>query len=152
MNFIKRNKIATALFAVIFSGLIFIAGYSDKQVYVISDTSLAAGDTILATLDIGSAPNVAVTLQSADTVNAKLFLYYGYGTGQRISLAATDTVSAIGTTVPVSKGKVLRGYGLATDLIPGANRLYIKAYINEDGHVSEAGVGEYVKAAVITAD
>ncbi len=145
-----KKKIFTFLGVIAAVGLISLAAYQDKQIYVINDTSLAAGDTILATINIGSAENVAVMLHAADTVNAKLFIYYGYGSDARVSLAATDTVSAIGTTVPVSKGKVLRGYGLATDLIPGANKLYIKAYLNEDGSASGNGVGEYVKASVIT--
>lgn len=151
MNWIKNHK-AISFMIVLFSVIAFVAGYQDKQVYVINDTSLAPGDTITALVNIGSAPNVALMLQSSDTVNAKVFTSYQYGTGQRIALAATDTMSAIGTTVPVSKGKVLRGYGLTTDLIPGGNYIYVKVYINEDGSASGDGVGEYVRLAVISSD
>lgn len=133
-----------ALIAII--SVAYIASNLDREALMINDTSLAPGDTMTVTCDIGSSPNVAIMLMSSDTVDCKVTTYYAYGTGQRVSVAATDTVSAIGANTPVSTGKVLRGYGLATDKIPGANKLYLKCYVN----AAPSTTGEYVKVSLIT--
>jgi len=143
-----RNKIIGLLGVLIVGVIIWVNTRVDKEVNLIYDTSLAAGDTMLVgPVYVGATPNVAIMLQAGDTVDAKVTTYYAYGTGQRISVAATDTVSAVGTSVPVSTGKVLRGYGLATDKIPGANYIYLKFYLN----AAPSTTGEYLKCGLITA-
>ena len=143
MKSIKKIVVAFFLIA---GAFIYIASNLDREAMIYTDTSIAAGDTELVTVDIGSSPNVAIMSMSSDTVDAKVTTYYGYGNGQRISVAASDTLSAVGTNVPVSAGKVLRGYGLATDKIPGANKLYLKVYFN----AAPSSTGEYYKLALIT--
>ena len=142
----RKTKLVLIAILCLIAPAIYIASNLDREALMLNDTSLAPGDTMLVTCDIGSSPNVAIMLMSSDTVDCKVTTYYAYGNGQRISVAATDTVSAIGTTVPVSTGKVLRGYGLATDKVPGANKLYLKCYIN----AAPSSTGEYVKLSLIT--
>lgn len=143
-----RKKIFVTLGVLALISVGVIAGYQDKQVFVINDSSLANNDTISTYVDIGSAPNVAIMIHASDTVDATVRASYGFGATQKVAVAAADSLNAIGTTVPVSAGKVLRGYGLATDKIPGANRLYLKVTVNQ----AASAVGENVKVSVITAD
>lgn len=164
MNFIKnnRNKFLSLFGMLVIAGFIFIAGYVDKQTFIINDSSLADNDTIVSGwINIGSAENVALQTQVLDSVWARSEIFYRYGTtGQRIALAAADTIgvpnhtASATTSFGKSVGKVIRGYGLAADLIPGANYIYVKTTIVND-NTGDHGTGsssENVKVSLISAD
>lgn len=99
---------------------------------LLNDTSMSNNDTMLVTADIGAASNVSLFGTASDTVSVKVQIYYSVGAGsQRILVPLPDTLGVSGTTTAYgSRGKVLRGFGLATDLIPGGSYLYLKCAVN----------------------
>lgn len=144
INFIKK-KSALIFSLVVVAVLVIAASYSQEK-FLLVDTSTATGDSVVSGwVYIGSAPNVALSYSIGDTTDCDFTVRYRYGTENHIALTA-DSVNTTGTTlVGKSLGKVLRGYGLATDLIPGANFIYVKAGVVTGG-------ASYVKTALITAD
>lgn len=162
MNFVKNHRLVSFFIALFTVAIVSIAAWQDKQVYVINDSTLADNDTIVSGwINIGSAPNVAIGQQVLDSVWCRSEIFYRYGsTGQRLQLAAADTLSTPNHTASATTsfgkfaGKDLRGYGLATDLIPGANYIYIKTTVVND-NTGDHGTGsssENVKVSVMTAD
>lgn len=77
---------------------------------------------------IGSSQNVALFYNTDDTSYVKGQFDYRYGQFTEIANVAADTLSLdtrSSAAAGLSKGKILRGYGLAADLIPGANWLKV---------------------------
>ncbi len=153
MKLKNRSKViltVVCVFAV--AAYLFMAAYSEKATYIINDATLADNDTIVSGwVDIGGASNVALYQEASDSVWARSTVYYRFGTGgQRVALAAIDTISTkgnlLGTWTTASKD--LRGYathvwasavGMAdTNYIPGANQIYVKTTIADVGGASTA--------------
>lgn len=148
----KRNKILSAVGAMFILALVLTAGYQDRQVFVIDERDLADlvnNDSMYAAVDIGSAENVAVQFMLSDSLNATVQMFYGFGNQQRVALADADSMNLVNVASPVSIGKTLRGYGLATDKLPGANKLYIRATVRDSGQIK---VTPYLKVGIITSD
>lgn len=124
----------------------FTGQYISRANYIINDATLADNDTIVSGwYDIGGAENVAIFQESSDSVWARSTVYYRFGQGQRVALAAVDTISTKGnlSAVWVTASKELRGYGLNNDvtghdttLIPGANQILVKTTIVDVGGAS----------------
>lgn len=111
--------------------ILFLAfNITGTQKYIISDTAVTTTNDTLSSgwVNIGSSQNVAIFYNTDDTSYVKGSFEYRYGTSTEIASVAADTLSLDTRNSAVSglsKGKVLRGYGLATDLIPGANQIRV---------------------------
>ena len=143
---ITRNKILSLIGFLIVAMAVFYAGYSERATYIINDATLADNDTIVSGwIDVGGAADVALFQESSDSVWARSTVFYRFGQGQRVSLAAVDTISTKGnlTATWLTASKELRGYGLNNDvtgqdttLIPGASQIYVKTTIPDVGGAS----------------
>ena len=147
MNFIKRNRSKVlSIFSLLVVGcFLFLAAYSEKEKYILSDTSLSDGDTILSDwVSIGTSENVAIALQVSDSVNAKVEVFSRVGSGQRILILdslGVDSVSgnARASTVGTTSGFDLRGYAASnpvapngdTNYLPGANYIQVKIRVGD---------------------
>jgi len=124
-----RNKIAMFfLFVVILSLSAF--NLTGSQKFIIFDEAVTTtNDTLVSEwVSIGSSQNVAIFYNTDDTSYVKGSFEYRYGQTTAISSVTADTLSLDtrgGALTGLSKGKVLRGYGLAADLIPGANAVRV---------------------------
>ena len=114
--------------------LVFTLGFSGSR-YIISDAAVTtANDTLISDWQwIGTASNVSIFYGADDTTYVKGYIEYRYGTGQLegITLGTADTLSIDTRSTAaagISKGKNLRGYGLTTDLIPGANYIRVRLH------------------------
>lgn len=111
--------------------ILFLAfNITGTQKYIISDTAVTTTNDTLSSgwVNIGSSQNVAIFYNTDDTSYVKGSFEYRYGTSTEIASVAADTLSLdtrSSAASGLSKGKVLRGYGLATDLIPGANQIRV---------------------------
>ena len=111
--------------------ILFLAfNITGTQKYIISDTAVTTTNDTLSSgwVNIGSSQNVAIFYNTDDTSYVKGSFEYRYGTSTEIASVVADTLSLDTRSSAVSglsKGKVLRGYGLATDLIPGANQVRV---------------------------
>jgi len=147
INFIKKKS--ALLLSLVVAVIIIVAASYPQEKFIMVDTSTATGDSVVSGwVYIGGVPNVALSYSVGDTTSSEFAVRYRYGTENHsvVTLAAGDTVTTVATTlVGKSAGKILRGYGLATDLIPGANFIYVKGRLITGG-------ASYVKAALITAD
>lgn len=145
MQFLKNKYtlITSLMIAVI---IIFAGSYSGEK-FIVNDSSVATGDSVVSGwVYIGSSPNVALSYSIEDTLDVDFTVRYRFGTEPHIALTL-DSVNTTGTTLTgKSLGKVLRGYGLTTDLIPGANYIYVKA-LAITGQANSA-----VKVGLMTAD
>lgn len=160
-----RKKIFASVGLVAILGYLFMAAYSERATYMINDSSLADGDTIVSGwVDIGGARNVALFQESSDSVWAKSEVFYRFGTaGQRVALAAIDTISTKGnlSATWLTASKDLRGYathvwssavGMAdTNYIRGANQIYVKTTITDVGGASSETT-QRVRVGLITSD
>ena len=127
-----RNKIIIAILLLLVP-VVWIAATTDVSRYIIFDEAVTTSNDTLQSgwVWIGSAPNVAIFYSTDDTMYVKGDFRYRYGTGSGSYIASLtadtlslDTRSTAATGL--SKGKVLRGYGSATDLIPGANYIWFE--------------------------
>lgn len=157
------KKISVTLLFVTLLGFLFYAGYSDKSTYIIDDTSVADGDTIVSGwIDIGSASNVAYTLIVNDSVSARANAFYRFGGTERVAIGALDSISAIrrASTTGISVGKNLRGYGTHindgvvsrdTNLIPGMNQIQVKVTVHDVATDGSPGANR-VRVGLITSE
>ena len=144
INFIKQKS--ALIFPLVIVALIVIAASYSQEKFLLVDTSTATGDSVVSGwVYVGSAPNVALSLAVGDTTDCDFIVRYRYGTENHVALTADSVATTGSTLIGKSKGKILRGYGLTTDLIPGANFIYVKADVITGG-------ASYVKTALITAD
>ncbi len=144
---------------------LFMAAYSEKATYIINASSLADNDTIVSGwIDIGGAKDVALFQEASDSVWARSEVFYRFGTGgQRVALAAIDTISTKGnlSATWLTASKDLRGYathvwasavGMAdTNYIRGANQIYVKTTIADVGGASTVTT-QRVRVGLITSD
>lgn len=142
---IFKNKLAL-IFSVVVAVVIIIAGTFSTEKYIVYDSSVATNDSVVSGwVYIGNNPNVAISYAIDDTINAHFTVRHRYGQNAHMVLA-NDTVTTSGTALTgKSMGKVLRGYGLATDLIPGSNFIYVK------GLAVTGQTGSGVRVALMTA-
>lgn len=111
--------------------ILFLAfNITGTQKYIISDTAVTTTNDTLSSgwVNIGSSQNVAIFYNTDDTSYVKGSFEYRYGTSTEIASVVADTLSLdtrSSAASGLSKGKVLRGYGLAADLIPGANQIRV---------------------------
>ena len=124
-----RNKIAMFfLFVVILSLSAF--NLTGSQKFIIYDEAVTtSNDTLVSEwVSIGSSQNVAIFYNTDDTSYVKGSFEYRYGSVTSVNSLTADTLSldTRGSALTgISKGKVLRGYGLTADLIPGANAVRV---------------------------
>ena len=101
-----------------------------EKFVIYDDAVTTTNDTLTSAWTyVGSSPNVAIFYNTDDTSYVKGSFEYRYGQTTAISNVAADTLSLDTRSSAVSglsKGKVLRGYGLAADLIPGANYIRVQ--------------------------
>lgn len=111
--------------------------------FIIYDEAVtSSNDTLVSAWTyIGSSSNIAIFYNVNDSCYAKGSFEYRYGQTTAISNVVADTLSldTRGSTSSLSKGKVLRGYGLTADLIPGANYLRV-TMIRKDGSATTTAV------------
>lgn len=120
------KKSLKVIFSVVIVAVLIIAGTYSTEKFIANDASVATGDSVVSGwVYIGGSPNVALNYSVEDTMNVYFTARYRFGQEPH-NVVAVDTVGTTGTTLTgKSKGRVLRGYGLATDLIPGANWIYV---------------------------
>lgn len=124
------NKKKILMFIPLMLVLFLAFNITGTQKYIISDTAVTTTNDTLSSgwVNIGSSQNVAIFYNTDDTSYVKGSFEYRYGTSTEIASVVADTLSLdtrSSAVTGLSKGKVLRGYGLATDLIPGANQIRV---------------------------
>lgn len=124
------NKKKIFMFIPLMLVLFLAFNITGTQKYIISDTAVTTTNDTLSSgwVNIGSSQNVAIFYNTDDTSYVKGSFEYRYGTSTEIASVVADTLSLdtrSSAASGLSKGKVLRGYGLAADLIPGANQIRV---------------------------
>lgn len=120
------KKSLKVIFSVVIVAVLIIAGTYSTEKFIANDASVATGDSVVSGwVYIGGSPNVSLSYSVEDTLDVDFVVRYRFGQEPHIALTK-DSLATTGTTLTgKSLGKVLRGYGLATDLIPGANWIYV---------------------------
>lgn len=122
-----KSKITLIVIALIITVGI-IAGTVSSEKFIAYDESVATGDSVVSGwVYVGANPNVALFYNVGDTADVDFTVRYRYGQTNHVALSADSLATTGSTLTGKSRGKVLRGYGLATDLIPGANFIYVHA-------------------------
>lgn len=159
MKLNKKNIFG--LIGVLFASVyLYMAAYDDNTTFILVDTSLTDGDTIISTFhDIGGASEVTMFAQLSDSANVRIQPVFVRGAGgQRVAnILDTFNVANIAGATPTSGAKVLSGYGIHnsngqyggdTNLIIGATRIAVKVTVNDVVTASTSGGASWVKVGL----
>ena len=129
---------------IIFLSIIFFFGFKNLNTPIVNTllnvdlTDITLVSTNTGEVWIGSNQNVALFMGVDDTARVNYIISYKAGNSPFVALAQDSIVTRSTALTGKGFGKVLRGYGLATDLIPGATVIKVTATL--DTALSESPV------------
>lgn len=118
--------IVLAFIAFVLLSFIEINGNYKRIITTASDTIDADSVEVLVSdwIPVGSSENVALFLSASDSAWIRCNYSYRFDTWQQVvNTADSLSIDNRASSTFLSKGKVLRGYGLTTDLMPGGTEI-----------------------------